>query len=405
MLLPVKHIPTPEIDNRGDFAYSGMGIHGKRGSAVREFDYFLYEVSDPDEAAKSTLNPRGLMNAETSAVLSAMIDQGEEGENGEALRRAFGRERIDRLMLAGFLREDGGKMRIAFPFFLREDAEILRAYCRDYAARLADSLMPALPACRRSVRRIENGYCEEINLYHVLCGMVLDGVLFDRLCENGLVLTHRRRPSGLDYILIAYEACEALDSFANKLLCSYNRFTDGRCALQSFGDADGDRHDLYRFARRLEAGKTTEAEAELCRLWREIEPDARGTLLCAAESLHRTGGCDPSARRLLTAFGYADEGGLCVPVYGAGAQDVVLELRDIVWNAVEGGLREALSAPPELDALACRRHGAAQGELNNELYHLLFGTVSGVLAQRGFVASPAYRPGEGRSLKSMELDL
>lgn len=42
--------------------------------------------------------------------------------------------------------------------------------------------------------------------------------------------------------------------------------------------------------------------------------------------------------------------------------------------------------------------------MNNELYHLLFGTVNSELAQRGIVASPTRRPGEGRYFKAMELD-
>ena len=366
---------------------------------MRDFNYFLYENDDPDRIACNALNPRRFMNTETSGVLSAILD----GSSAEGVCRAFGADKIDSLIRAGFLRREGGVVNIAFPFFVEEDAEVLRAYCRHYAAKIADSLAEALPACRRIVQRIENGYGEEINLYHVLCGMVFDGVLFDCLSENGLGATHKRQPSGLDYILTAYEKCEALDGFANKLLCSYNRFADETCALESFRDADGNRHDLYCFARRLEAGHTNEDEAALCRLWRGLGDDPRGAILHAATSLYRTGSCDPAAHRLLRAFGYADERGICVPVYCASVQEVVDDMRDAVWNAVEDELHAALTAPPMLDALACKRHGVAQGELNNELYHLLFGTVNCVLAERGIVASPAYRPGEGRYLRAMEL--
>ena len=367
---------------------------------MRDFDYFLYESDDPDRIAGDALNPRKFMNAETSGVLSAILD----GSDAEGVCRAFGEDKIDSLILAGFLRREGGEVNIAFPFFVREDAEILRAYCRHHAARLADGVEAALPEIRRIIRRIDNGYGEAINLYHVLCGMVFDGVMFDRLSESGLIATHKRQPLGLDYILTAYEKCDALDRFSKKLLCSYNRFANDTCALESFGDADGNRHDLYRFARRLEAGQTTDDEAELRCLWRGFGPDVRGTILREAAALYRTGSCDPTAHRLLKAFGYADERGICVPVYGASTNDVVMELREAVWRAVEDGLREALTAPPELDSLACRRHGAAQEEMNNELYHLLLGTVNCALADRGIVASPAHRPGEGRYLKAMELD-
>lgn len=144
---------------------------------MRDFDYFLYESDDPDRIAGDALNPRKLMNAETSRVLSAILD----GADEEGVSRAFGEDKIDKLIRAGFLRGEGGAVNIAFPFFVQEDAEILRAYCRHHAARIADGVEAALPAIRRIVRRIDNGYGEEINLYHVLCGMVFDGVMFDRL--------------------------------------------------------------------------------------------------------------------------------------------------------------------------------------------------------------------------------
>lgn len=371
---------------------------------MRDFDYFLYENNDPCEMAPNAFNPRRLMNRATSAVLQAILDKPDSACAADALRGTFGTDEINGLLRAGFLREDGDAIAIAFPFFVHEDAGILRAYCRHYATKLADRLTRTLPACRRIAGRIDNGYPEEINLYHVLCARVFDGALFDCLSESGLVATHKRQPSGLDYILTAYEKCEALDSFSNKLLCSYNRFADAACSLQSFGDADGDRHDLYRFARRLEAGQTADSEAELRRLWRALGDDARSALLRATVSLHRTGNCAPGARRLLEAFGYADDRGICVPVYGASVRSVVEELRDTVWCAVEDELRAALTAPAMLDALACKRQGAAQEELNNELYHLLFGSVNEELVRRGIVASPAYHPGEGRYLKAMELD-
>ena len=140
---------------------------------MRDFNYFLYENDDPDRIACNALNPRKFMNAETSCVLSAILN----GSDAESVFRVFGREEIDRLVRAGFLRLEAGAVSIAFPFFVEEDAEVLRAYCRHYAAKIADGLAEALSACRRIVQRVENGYAEEINLYHVLCGMVFDGVL------------------------------------------------------------------------------------------------------------------------------------------------------------------------------------------------------------------------------------
>ena len=55
-----------------------------------------------------------------------------------------------------------------------------------------------------------------------------------------------------------YEACPALQKFSDGMLCSYNRLTDGETSLESFGDADGDRFDLYRCFRLRERGPLPE---------------------------------------------------------------------------------------------------------------------------------------------------
>jgi len=76
---------------------------------------------------------------------------------------------------------------------------------------------------------------KKTNLYHLLCGAVFDGSLFDYLSKHNQLVTSRFHSSGIDYIITVYEKCPELDSFSNHLLCSYNRFSDGTRALQSFG--------------------------------------------------------------------------------------------------------------------------------------------------------------------------
>lgn len=70
--------------------------------------------------------------------------------------------------------------------------------------------------------------------------------------ERGTYHFARLHPSGLDYLNIIYEKCSELQALSNGLLCSYNRLKNDKCSLQSFGDANGERFDFYRFFRLAE---------------------------------------------------------------------------------------------------------------------------------------------------------
>lgn len=371
---------------------------------MRDFDFFLYENFDAEEIGGSPIDPRVYANPETSTVLEYVAELPAGSCGFDELCEHFGQECIGNLVNTGFLRTENDRVYIGFPMFLREDAPTLAAYCDASADMLAEGVIAVLPELYETVRHIGNSFPEDLNLYHTLCGRVFDGEMFDILSEHGTVAVSKVHPSGLDYILCAYEKCVELDGFANKLLCSYNRFTDGVRSLESFGDADGARHDFYRFSRRADAGDIPSEDIEIYDIWRGFDPKTlRGELLSAAEKLYRQGVCDPDCRRLLEAFGYADERGICVPVYDGSAAEVTHRVRDIVWDTIGGALTDALSNSPLLDGLLCKRHGVPQNEIANELYHLLFGTINLRLAEKGAVASPKYRPGEGRYHKCILL--
>ncbi len=281
------------------------------------------------------------------------------------------------------------------PVFLREEADLLQMAVGGAAAELADRLESVLPGLFPLLDGIRNGFEREVNLYHVLCGMTFDGSFFDCLEARGALAASRKHESGLDYIAVLYEDCPELKTFSDKLLCSWNRFTDGRTSLQSFGDSDGMRRDFYRAYRLRERGTT------LPGLLTDL-PD-RETVLTEARKLLDGSPCSPAVLRLLDEFGYTENGRFRVPVYrpedrahieaiGRAAEE---ELGDAAASALE-----KLSAELPLRAL---KQGADRRETANELWHLLFGTLNEELVRRGYAASPPYRPGEGRYLRSAEL--
>lgn len=354
---------------------------------MRSFSYFLFENFDPEQQRENPQNPRKFLNASVDPVLTRIA----HGCGG------FPADVATPLIQGGIVREEGGMLLFDTPIFLREDAPVLRETMARKAKGLVEHLLPAVPELRACCRELDSGFSVEIHLYHLLCGMVFDGMFFDYLSRRGAVATSRLHSSGLDYLAVIYENCGELDGFSKGLLCSYNRFTDGSWALQSFGDAEGDRFDFYRFGRLLELGKLPSRYGSVRDLFEKYPKEK---LLTQVRHLVELGECEPEAMALLTEFGYVTNGALSVPVYGGAALTAAEGMEKILEERLGDAFVQALSDVPDITA---KRHGVSQGEIANELYHILFGSVNEELATRGIAAQPPRIDGQGRFLRCIQM--
>lgn len=362
---------------------------------MRKFSSFLFENFDPAAQAENPQNPRRFLNGTCDCVFSRIA----QVPAGTCHVSVFHADTIQTLVQGGILRLEGDAVLFDTPVFLKEDTSILRETMQVRAGKLVALLLPVMSRIRECLTPLDNGFPAEVNLYHILCGMVFDGLFFDCLSNRNVVATSRPHPSGLDYLSVIYERCPELDSLSDGLLCSYNCFTDGRCSLQSFGDSNGNRLDFYRFSRLLESGT-------LPPQWEHLRPDfetySRSDLLSQVRELIITGRCEAKALSLLTEFGYVSCGHPCVPVFTGSAFSAAEQIEKIVQTQCGDAFAEALSPIPELTAA---KHGVNPKEIANELYHILFGSVNEKLIAEGLAASPPHIPGEGRYLKCIQLDI
>lgn len=354
---------------------------------MRYFTCYLFENFDPETHAQNPQNPRNLLNASVDPVLSHIA----QFPAGKCAVSDLSSKEIIPLLYNDILREENGYLFFNTPVFLKEDASVLQQFMDKQGSYLADRLAEVLPELRKICAGL-NGFSPEENLYHLLCGMVFDGLFFDCLSSRGVIATSHIHPSGLDYLSVIYERCPELDTFSDRLLCSYNRFTDGHCALQSFGDSNGNRFDFYRVSRQMESGIPVLSQPLPDKHW----------LLSQVRTLALHGICHRDAMRLLEQFGYAKNGTFCVPVYGPDTAKITKKMTAVVDEAIGDAFASVLSSAPEITAV---HHGVAPGEIANELYHILFGFVSESLCSAGLVASPPHISGEGRYLRCIELDI
>jgi hypothetical protein len=290
------------------------------------------------------------------------------------------------------------------PIFLREDATVLHNEIAVKAVHLADLIENKIAEIRACCAEIRNGFPTEMNLYHILCGMVFDGNFFDYLNDNEALATSRQHPSGLDYLSVIYEKCDELQTLSNSLLCSYNRLVNDKCSLESFGDANGNRFDFYRFFRLIERGnlpaKFKDAKALLHENFGGASKDA---LLSNVLSLVQIGRCVPATMNLLEQFGYMRNGNICVPIYTPEHKKYIMEIESIIEKCLGEAMSGTLSDLATSIDITAVSHGVNRLEIANELYHILFGSINEELVLRKIVADPQPIPGEGRYFRCIEV--
>ena len=370
---------------------------------MREFEYFLFENFDADKESNSPYNPRNFLGNGTNAILTEVASLPVDTCFYNDSCDKHGTHLVRKLIDGGVLRPSGTALAFDCPIFLREDAAVLHTEIASKASALVDLLDNSMTVIRNCCAKIVNGFPVEMNLYHILCGMIFDGYFFEYLYIMSAVATSRQHPSGLDYLSVIYEKCEELQTLSDGLLCSYNRFVNAKCSLQSFGDAQGNRYDFYRFFRlmeqRLLPDKFKDAEA----LVLDFGGANKDSLLDEVVALVQTGRCDPVAMDLLELFGYAQDGAICVPVYTPEHKKYITEIEDIIEKCLGNAMSDTLINLASSIDITAVKHGVNRLEIANELYHILFGSINEELAERGIVTAPRHIPGEGRYFKCIEL--
>lgn len=304
-------------------------------------------------------------------------------------------ELVKSLLYVEVLRQKNGKLGIDVPVFIEKDAKVLKELSKRVANSIATELIAHKEQIISIAQCIDNGYTVERNLYHILCGYIFDGLMFDYLEENDLVTTSCVHASGLDYLVILYEDASILNEYSDLLLCSYNRLTINGRGFVSFGDSNGSRKDLYRYRRQNELNLLSEQErAYICHPTEDlIENFKRVADGHEVNSTYMT---------IYEYFDYCQNGKIVVPIYNSHSYDVANKLYEFVLGIIHEHITDALIAIQNEYRLLAIAHEVKVKDIANEIYHLIFGEVNELLIESGLILSPPYVQGEGRYFKSFE---
>ncbi len=331
---------------------------------------------------------------------------------------------VDSLLRINAIESKDDTYRICFPVFLQGDVQQMKGMlssARDSIAgtleRLSSRLVPMAQRfrCHKqfSVGRI---------LYHVICDSVFDDMAFAYFEKEKLLCTSKPQPGNRDYLMIGYEACEEVAQNSDSLLCSSNNYACDGVRFNSFGDSDGRRKDMYRFARIFDS------EPHKLAQFLDGAEDIEMLLSYDMESIASR--CSSMVRRiasndaywtdltdeaktalLLSELGYVSHRqdsnhlSMMVPVFYQDEQPLITAVGDIVLPQIVNAVKRAFdSFSMRTGGLTAVRHMVDIGEIRNELWHQIFGLTNERLAETGFVDKPQHVDGQGRFFRSIRME-
>ena len=304
-------------------------------------------------------------------------------------------ELVNALLHIGVIQKNDNMLGMAVPFFVEEDALILKELSKKVASNIAEEILAHKEEIIKITECIDNGYPAGRNLYHMLCAYIFDGLMFDYLEAKGLVTTSCVHDTGLDYLVIIYEDVSSLNEYSDLLLCSYNRFTVQGKGFVSFGDSNGNRKDFYRYMRQKELNQLSQYE--------NIEINySTEALIENFDKMVDGDYVNPDFMGIYEFFGYCQNGEIIVPTYDSHSYEVANELYEFVLGITKEKIATALSVIQNEKRLLSVAHKVPVKDIANEIYHLIFGEVNEILVASGLISNPPYHEGEGRYFKSFE---
>lgn len=370
-----------------------------------QFHKFFFDGTDITDLPGNITHPRQALLVPAADSLLARIASASPGDINLAQLPSAEVEAVTHLIATGVLRSESGRLYFDCPIILDGDRQTLADMSIRHALHLADILVQHSAQLNAIVASKQDGFSPQRHLYHMLCGGVLDGSMFDHLEEGGLVTTSKPLATGSNCLTILYEDTPALNQFSDLLLCSFNRLRTESCTFVSFGDSNGLRRDFYRWFTCRSTNQTALQDTPLDALLPASLPELREEAGRQWKRLMAGHTLSDEWLTIFQHFGYMEQQRPCVPVYTAAECEAFQQQLDaLVAPLLLPELRTVLAEIATCNQLTAIRHGVAPADLANEVYHILFGQINEQLVQYGLVAQPSHTPGEGRYLRCVEMN-
>lgn len=386
--------------------------------------YFFGDVGEYDD-----YNPAYVCNKEYASEILYLIAKNKpfsinSGEISKVLNleEAVVIQLINSLQFINAIEARNNGYRVTFPTFLEQDVIDMENYLNDIGEVIGKKVMELKDVLYKKVSKLK---CSKYHsyqriLYHVICDKIFDGTAFEFFTKNNTFCSSKIQPGNRDYIIVAYEDSELVESHSNKILCSSNNYRSGGFTFNSFGDSDGLRKDMFRFLRLAQNGVNSSSTfGDLNVAYNKILDSKNkemvyecGKLICHSISKNIKYSELLSKERNLADFlkeleyidiNESDDILVKVPVFYDFEMDTIIkEISDIILNNIFSEVKNIFeSFETNATKLTSVIHLVDMKEVANELWHQIFGATNEYLVKVGFVEVPENIKGQGRYLRSI----
>lgn len=321
-----------------------------------------------------------------------------------------------------FIESKDNRYKINFPVFLEEDLKELDKYLCNIGNQIGDIIIENKAIIYNKIENLSSfsNFSKERLLYHIICDDIFDGTAIDFFGDKDIFCTSKNQPDNRDYLVIGYEEGEEIESHSNRLLCSSNNFRSKSFNFNSFGDANGNRKDMYRFFRKNQKkleDATDFKELNLAYIKiienknREIAEECGNLILKILNSKVQYLELDKKEKDLvdfLKEINYVSldsKNGIIkceVPIFTEDDRVIIKEISSLVLNETLELIRNFfIDFEKGNKNLMTLKHKVDIKEVANELWHQIFGLTNEYLVETGIVEKPIDIKGEGRYLRSL----
>ena len=296
------------------------------------------------------------------------------------------------------------KLVLTFPFFTSNDCKTIKKIVLKKLEKIEKLFENKIATFRKKIEELYPDINQSLSLYHLLCGKVFDGSMFDFLEKQNILGKSFPQKNNRDYIIIGYDTDRYCKKFNSELFCSFNRACYGKKSLSSFGNAEGNRFDYFRYFKLREKqqlyGKFLKVDRDL-KIYSSNEIIKKS--LSVLDSLYFN---KPFEKDIfyenLKRFNYINKDNqIIVPVFydhiekcAEFSEFAIKEIGKTIIQNMQEVKKEVLKS-----GISCINHTVPIEQLCNELWHIYFGLLNKFLVDKKYVAHPNHFLGEGKYLK------
>jgi len=326
---------------------------------------------------------------------------------------------IKKMKKLNLITEKDGLFTIAFTMILEKDLNEIDEFSKTIAYKVSDAIEKSKDEIYKiasGFRSAENHDIDEL-LYHIIASHILDGLAIEALSESGLFKTSKLQKDNRDYILFAFEKSVKVNEFSDNLLCSCNSYRAKELSFVSFGDAAGNRNDIYRFNRQVlsQINRINAREETKANYTSILEKNNHEMILRCSNIVKEIVDNDNVYKTLdtedrlyadyLVSLGYLEEHSgtykVNVPIFYPQDKDFITAIHDILMAIISPILSEKFEQVEGSLNISAIEHGVDVEEVLNEMWHQVFGNINESLVKNGMIKQPDFFEGEGRYLKAI----